>query len=489
MSHVDVTCDDRPKEECGVFGAIAPGRDVSRLAFFALCAMQHRGQESAGIAVTDDGHVMVQRDLGLVTDVFDESSLRTLTGEMAIGHVRYSTTGANKWDNAQPVIRTRAGGLIALGHNGNLTNTAQLRKDLHLEGLELTATTDSELIAATIAEAGGSLLDGVAAAMPRLHGAFSVVVMSVDELVAFRDSYGVRPLVIGRIPDAGWCVASETCAFDAIGAEFVREVEPGEAVRITAKGIESVVAMQQAGHKLCIFETIYFARPDSVMEGQAMWNARHAMGMRLAEEAPVEADLVVGLPDSGTPAAIGYANASGIPYGEAVVRSRYVGRTFIQPEQAQRRTSVRRKFNPLRSNIRGKRLVLVDDSIVRGTTLQQVVAMLMGAGATEVHLRISSPPIAWPCYYGIDMATRDELVAANNTVEETRELVGAASLAYISLDGLQAALGVPEKRFCRACFTGDYPIPVPNEALKLSFEAPTANGTASAAGATVHAPS
>ncbi len=470
MSHIDVTSDDRPKEECGVFGAVSPGRDVSRLTFFALCAIQHRGQESAGIAVSDDGHVMVQRDLGLVTDVFDESALRTLTGSMAIGHVRYSTTGANKWDNAQPVIRTRGDGLIALGHNGNLTNTAQLRKELGGMGLELSATTDSELIAATIAEAEGTLLDAVAHAMPRLRGAFSVVVMSSDELVAFRDSYGVRPLVLGRLPEGGWCVASETCAFDQIGATFEREVNPGEAIRITAAGVESIQAMPQAGHKLCIFETIYFARPDSIMEGQAMWDARHAMGMRLAEEAPAEADLVVGLPDSGTPAAIGFANASGIPYGEAVVRSRYVGRTFIQPEQDQRRTSVRRKFNPLPSIITGKRLVVVDDSIVRGTTTQEIISMLRAAGAVEIHLRISSPPISWPCYYGIDMATRDELIGANNTVEEICAHVGATSLAYISLDGLQIALGRPESRFCRACFTGEYPTPVPGEALKLSFE-------------------
>ena len=461
---------DHPKEECGVFGVVAPGRDVSRIAFFALHAMQHRGQESAGIAVADEGRVLVQRDLGLVTQVFDESALRTLTGPMAIGHVRYSTTGANKWDNAQPVTRTGARGIVALGHNGNLTNTAALRDELVAQGLELTATTDSELIAAAIAQSSGTLLEAVTAAMPRLAGAFSVVAMSADELVAFRDPYGVRPLVIGRLPDAGWCVASETCAFDQIGARMEREVTPGEAIRISATGIESVQAMPSKGPRLCVFESIYFARPDSMIGDQAVWDARRAMGTALAEESPADADLVVGLPDSGTPAAVGFANASGIPYAEAVVRNRYVGRSFIQPEQHLRQNGVRMKFNPLRSVIGGKRLVVVDDSIVRGTTMRQIVTLLKDAGAREIHLRISSPPIAWPCFYGIDMATRDELIAATHTIEEIREAVDATTLAYLSLNGLQRAIGRPPSQVCRACFTGEYPIPVPGEALKLRFE-------------------
>ncbi len=461
--------DDTPKEECGVFGVVAPGRDVARITFFALMAMQHRGQESAGIAVSEHGHVTVQRDLGLVTDVFDENALRTLTGDMAIGHVRYSTTGANKWDNAQPVIRTRGTGLVALGHNGNLCNTGALRADLAAHG-DMSATTDSELIAAALADADGDLLQAVREAMPRLSGAFSVAALTADELVAFRDPFGVRPLVLGQLPDAGWCVASETCAFDQIGATFVREVVPGEAVRITPEGFETTQAMDRADSRLCVFETIYFARPDSIIDNQAVWDMRHRMGMRLAEEAPVEADLVVGLPDSGTPAAIGFANASGIPYGEAVVRSRYVGRTFIQPEQHLRRNSVRLKFNPLPSIIAGKRIVLVDDSIVRGTTMRRVVSMLEDAGAREVHLRISSPPVRWPCFYGIDMATRDELIAAGARLDEIRSQIGATSLHYISLDGLQHALGLPAERYCRACFTGDYPIPVPGEALKLTFD-------------------
>jgi amidophosphoribosyltransferase len=466
--------DDLPKEECGVFAVVAPGRDVSRLAFYALHALQHRGQESAGIAVSDEGQVTVQRDLGLVSGVFDEPSLRGLTGGAAIGHVRYSTTGANKWDNAQPVTHTRNGGLVALGHNGNLTNTGALRAEMEVEGVDLRASTDSEIIAALLAAEPGSLLAAACRVMPRLVGAYSVVAMTGRELVAFRDALGVRPLVIGRLDGDGWCVASETCALDQIGAEFVRDVRPGEAVRLSAERLESRQAIPSKGDRLCVFEHIYFARPDSQMDGQTVWEARRAMGAELAREAPAEADLVVGLPDSGTPAAIGYAGASGIPYAEAVVRNRYVGRSFIQPEQAMRQQGIRLKFNPLPAVIGGRRLVVVDDSIVRGNTTRQIVAMLLDAGAAEVHMRISSPPILWPCYYGIDMADRDELVAAGRTIEEVAGLTGSHSLAYLSLDGLQRALGRPAEAYCRACFTGEYPIPVPDSSLKLRFE-PGAN--------------
>jgi amidophosphoribosyltransferase len=464
---------DRPREECGVFGVVAPGRDVSRLAFFALHALQHRGQESAGIAVSDGRRVTVQRELGLVSAVFDEPSLRTLTGGAAIGHVRYSTTGANKWDNSQPVAHTRGDGMLALGHNGNLTNTDELRRDLVASGAPLMATTDSELIAALLAGAEGSLLDAVCAVMPRLRGAYSAVAISESEVVAFRDAHGVRPLVIGRLEDgAGWCVASETCALDQIGARAEREVRPGEAVRLTASGPQGRQALPSAGGRLCVFEAIYFARPDSVLDGRTVWDARRAMGAVLAEESPVTggADLVVGLPDSGTPAAIGYAGASGVPYAEAVVRNRYVGRSFIQPDQTLRQQGIRLKFNPLRSVIAGRRLVVVDDSIVRGNTTRQIVAMLEEAGAREVHLRISSPPIAWPCFYGIDMADRDQLVAANLSLSGITRVVGATSLAYLSLEGLQRALGRPASSYCRACFTGEYPIPVPDEQAKLRFE-------------------
>jgi amidophosphoribosyltransferase len=468
--------DDAPHEECGVFAIAAPGRDVARLTFFALHALQHRGQESAGIAVNDNGHITVQRDLGLVSAVFDEASLRSLSGHTAIGHVRYSTTGANKWDNAQPVTRNRGERMVALGHNGNLTNTDFLRSELASDPDPLLATADSELVAALLVRESGDLLSAVCRVMPMLEGAYSAAAMTEHELVAFRDAYGVRPLVLGQL-DGGWCVASETCALDQIGAAFVREVRPGEALRITADGVESRQALTAAGPRMCVFEAIYFARPDSTLEGQSVWESRRAMGEVLAEESPIEADMVVGLPDSGTPAAIGYAAASGIPYAEAVVRNRYVGRSFIQPDQALRRAGVKLKFNPLRAVISGQRLIVVDDSIVRGTTTQQVVAMLRDAGAAEVHMRISSPPITWPCFYGIDMADRNELVAARHPIDEIAELTGATSLAYLSLDGLQRALGRPAKNYCRACFTGEYPIPVPDSSVKLRFEAPAPVGS------------
>ncbi|MFN8110991.1 MAG: amidophosphoribosyltransferase [Thermoleophilia bacterium] len=460
-------------EECGVAAVVAPGRDVARLMYFALHALQHRGQESAGIAVNDDGHVMVLRDLGLVSAVFDEPALRSLTGHSAIGHVRYSTTGANRWVNAQPVTRNRGRGLVALGHNGNLTNTDALRAELADDPEPLVATSDSELIAALLARQPGTLLDAVAAVMPRLVGAYSAVALTDEELVAFRDAHGVRPLVLGRLDDGGgYCVASETCALEQIGAAYVRDVRPGEAVRLRADGIDSVQALAPREPRLCVFESIYFARPDSVLEGSTVWRQRHDMGVELARQSPAQADLVVGLPDSGTPAAIGYAQQSGIPYAEAVVRNRYVGRSFIQPDQELRRNGVKLKFNPLREVIGGKRLVVVDDSIVRGTTTQQVIAMLRDAGATEVHMRISSPPLMWPCFYGIDMPNREELVASSHSVDEIAAMTGATSLAYLGLDALHRALGKPAGRFCRACFTGEYPIPVPDATMKLRFEEP-----------------
>ena len=463
--------DDRPKEECGVFGVVAPGREVSRLSFYALHALQHRGQESAGIAVSDEGQVTVQRDLGLVSAVFDEPSLRGLTGGAAIGHVRYSTTGANKWDNAQPVTHTRGGGIVALGHNGNLTNTGALRTEMETAGVDLRASTDSEIIAAMLAIEEGSLLAAACSVMPRLVGAYSVVAMSGSELVAFRDPHGVRPLVVGRLDGDGWCVASETCALDQIGAEFVRDVLPGRgrAPHRRAASRAARPCPPRAAASAC--------SSTSTSPGPtARWTARRC-GSRarrwagqLALQSPAEADLVVGLPDSGTPAAIGYAHESGIPYAEAVVRNRYVGRSFIQPDQTLRQHGIRLKFNPLPAVIAGKRLVVVDDSIVRGNTTRQIVAMLLDAGAVEVHMRISSPPILWPCFYGIDMADRSELVAAGRTVDEIAELTGADSLAYLSLDALQRALGRPAGRFCRACFTGEYPIPIPDSSLKMRFE-------------------
>ncbi len=462
---------DHPEEECGVFGVVAPGHEVARITFFGLHALQHRGQESAGIAVSDGQHVMVQRALGLVSSVFDEPALRSMEGGAAIGHVRYSTTGANKWDNAQPVALPRGDGLVALGHNGNLTNSDALRRKVESLGHELRATTDSELITALLSHEPGSLLDAVCNVMPLLQGAYSIVTLTEHELVAFRDPNGVRPLVIGRL-EGGYVVASETCALDQVGAVLDREVNPGEAVRITANGVESRQALRPVQRALCVFEAIYFARPDSILDGQTVWENRRDMGIVLATESPVEADIVVGLPDSGTPAAIGFAQESGIPYSEAVVRNRYVGRSFIQPGQELRQLGVKLKFNPLKSIIEGKRLVVVDDSIVRGTTTRKTVDMLKEAGAAEVHLRISSPPITWPCFYGIDMADRDDLIAANMDVAAIAAHVGADSLAYLSLDGLQRAMGRPASGYCRACFTGEYPIPVPDAAGKERFEAP-----------------
>ena len=359
---------------------------------------------------------------------------------------------------------------MALGHNGNLTNSDALRRKVEGLGHELRATTDSELITALLAHEGGSLLDAVCNVMPLLQGAYSIVALTEHELVAFRDPNGVRPLVLGRI-EGGWVVASETCALDQVGAVLDREVRPGEAVRITPQGIESRQAMAPVQRTLCIFEAIYFARPDSLLDGTPVWQNRHDMGTVLANESPVDADLVVGLPDSGTPAAIGFAEQSGIPYGEAVVRNRYVGRSFIQPGQELRALGVKLKFNPLKEIIAGKRLVVVDDSIVRGTTTRKTVDMLKEAGAAEVHLRISSPPITWPCFYGIDMADRDDLIAANMDVAQIAASVGADSLAYLSLDGLQQAMGRPAGEYCRACFTGEYPIPVPDAAGKERFEA------------------
>jgi amidophosphoribosyltransferase len=456
---------------CGVFGIYAPDRDVARVAHFALLALQHRGQESAGIAVSDDGHLMVLRDMGLVGQVFTEQKLRGLTGQAAIGHTRYSTTGATMWTNAQPSVQHGASRAVAVAHNGNLTNTAALREQLRAEGARLSSTSDTEVIAALVARDGGALEDAVARAMEKLEGAYSVVLVSEGRVVAFRDADGIRPLVLGRLGD-DWLVASESCAFDLLGAKLVREVQPGEIVTLAADGLHARQALEpRPGGALCVFEHIYFARPDSRLGPGEVHGMRVRMGERLAEEAPVEADVVMPIPDSGTPAAIGFARASGIPYNEGLIKNRYVGRTFIQPDQALREHGIRTKFNPL-DEVAGKRVVVVDDSIVRGTTTRKIVAMLFEAGATEVHLRISSPPIVSPCFYGVDMATEEELIAATRSVEEIREHLGATSLHYLSLEGLQWALQRPASEFCRACLTGEYPTRVPEARTlaKLRFE-------------------
>ncbi|HOT23786.1 MAG TPA: amidophosphoribosyltransferase [Thermoleophilia bacterium] len=472
---VDGGIPDRPlRDACGVFGVFAPEHDVARLVYFGLYALQHRGQESAGIAVSDEGQVTVIKDLGLVSQVFDERMLTSLSGQHAIGHVRYSTTGAPHWQNSQPLVRSRNGDVVALGHNGNLVNTTELRDDLVRQGVKFSGTTDTEVITALIAhEAQTDLLEAVRTAVSKIRGAFSATVLSGDSLVGFRDPYGVRPLVLGTL-DGHPVISSETAALDILGATFAREIAPGEIVIVDAEhGLRSErVALEGARPALCIFEFIYFARPDSTMAGRNLHEARQAMGRQLALEAPVDADLVIPVPDTGIPAAIGYSSASGIPYTEGLIKNRYVYRTFIQPDDDLRQRGIHMKLNPLTSVIRGKRLVVVDDSIVRGNTTTKLVEMLFAAGAEEVHLRVSSPPIKWPCFYGIDMATRAELIAANMSVDEIRRKVGATTLHYLTLDGLQASTGLPETQFCRACFTGDYPIAVPEEyaMCKMRFE-------------------
>jgi amidophosphoribosyltransferase len=453
---------------CGVFGIRSQERDVARLAYFGLFALQHRGQESAGIAVSDRGRLTVVRDMGLVAQVFDEQQLHALPGEVAIGHNRYSTTGANRWANAQPLIHHGQARTVALGHNGNLVNVEELRADLERDGIRLGSGSDSEVIAALVGRDPAPLPEAVAATMARLEGAYSVTALAEGALVAFRDPHGFRPLVLGRLGD-DWVVASETCALDLIGAEVVRDVRPGEVVSIDEEGEHAAQALPAGTDSLCIFEHVYFARPDSSLGGVEVHGARVRMGERLAAEAPVEADLVIGIPDSGTPAAIGFSKASGIPFDEALIKNRYVARTFIQPDQAMREQGVRMKFNPL-DEIAGKRLVAVEDSIVRGTTTRQIVAMLFDAGAREVHMRVASPPIVSPCFYGLDFGDDDQLLAAHRSIEEMRALIGATSLHYLSVEGMQEATELSQDTVCRACFTRAYPTRVPRKLEKLRFE-------------------
>jgi amidophosphoribosyltransferase len=444
---------------CGVFGIRSDERDVARIAYFGLFALQHRGQESAGIAVSDQGRLTVLRDMGLVAQVFNEQQLQALPGEVAIGHTRYSTTGSSHWGNAQPLVHHGRARTVALGHNGNLVNSEALREELVAEGVRLASTSDTEVIAALLARDPRPLAEAVAGTMARLDGAYSVVALVEEALIAFRDPHGIRPLVLGRLGD-DWVVASETCALDLIGASVDREVRPGEVVRVDADGLHAAQALPEGRGALCIFEHVYFARPDSRLGGTGVHAARVRMGERLAAEAPVEADLVMAIPDSGTPAAIGFAKASGIAYDEGLIKNRYVGRTFIQPDQALRQQGIKLKFNPL-DEIAGKRIVIVDDSIVRGNTMRQLVAMLRDAGAAEVHVRISSPPVVSPCFYGIDMADEDELAAAHRSVEEMRDHVGATTLHYLSLEGMQSATRLPEGSVCRGCFTREYPTATP----------------------------
>ncbi len=454
---------------CGVFGIRAPERDVARVAYFGLFALQHRGQESAGIAVSDQGRLTVLRDMGLVAQVFSEQTLHGLQGDVAIGHTRYSTTGSTQWSNAQPLVHHGRARTVALGHNGNLTNAEELRAQLADDGVALTTTADSELIAALIANDPAPLPEAVGNTLARIEGATTVVALAEGKLLGFRDQHGFRPLVLGRLGD-DWVLASETCALDLVGAEHEREVRPGELVAIDG-GLESHQAAEPANRALCLFEFIYLARPDSKLASEEVYAARVRMGEALAREAPVEADFVMPVPDSGTPAAIGFARASGIPFSEGLIKNRYVGRTFIEPDQGLREQGIKLKFNPL-SEVHGKRVVVVDDSIVRGTTMRQLVGMLREAGATEVHIRVSSPPIVSPCFYGIDFGDDGQLVAAGQTVEETRAQVGATTLAHLSLDGVQQATKRPGADFCRACFTRNYPTRLPAGRMleKLRFE-------------------
>jgi amidophosphoribosyltransferase len=440
-----------------VFGIYAPQHDVARLAYFALYALQHRGQESAGIATAEHGHITTQRDLGLVSQVFDERSLQALTGEAALGHVRYSTTGRSGWDNSQPVYRDdrRA---VALGHNGNLINAVELYNKLTEEGVRFRSTSDSEIMTALIARHPAERIeDAVADVMQSLAGAYSTVLMTEDRVVAFRDPAGLRPLCLGEL-DGRFVVASESCALDIIGAKLMREVQPGELISIGDRGLETRQAVESVRPALCVFEHIYFSRPDSKLEGRTLQSVRGRMGEILAREAPVQADLVISVPDSGNAAAKGFSRESGIPQDDGLIKNRYVARTFIQPGQELRHHGLRLKFNPLPEIVRGKRLVVVDDSIVRGNTTRQIVRMLKDAGASEVHLRISSPPIRHPCHYGIDMSTREEMIAHKRDPGAIARELGADSLAYLSLDGVYEAIGSSRATHCDACFTGEYPL-------------------------------
>jgi amidophosphoribosyltransferase len=475
----DVLVDDGKKEACGVVGVYAPGHPVAHLLYLGLYALQHRGQESAGMAVSSGDDITVVKDMGLVATVFDDRTLLSLNGHLGIGHTRYSTSGSSNWRNAQPVFRDAPAGQFALGHNGNLVNTEALAAEVGM--LPGMVTSDSDLVAEMIhrelpAEGdqtsdGRALERALEKVLPQLEGAFSFVLTDESRIIGVRDPNGFRPLCLGRL-ESGWVLASESPALDVVGAHFVRELDPGEMVTIDAMGVRSTKPFEEhrVEPKLCLFEFVYFARPDTRLYGQSVHAARVKMGEQLAAQAPVEADLVMGVPESGLPAAEGYSHFSGIPYGQGLVKNRYIGRTFIAPSQEMRALGVRMKLNPLRDAIDGQRLVVVDDSIVRGTTTRAMVKMLREAGATEVHLRVSSPPYRWPCFYGMDTGTRGELLAANLTVAEIRDYLGVDTLAYLELDRLVAATGTVGAGFCDACLTGTYPVAIPENLSKGVLE-------------------
>ena len=454
--------DDHPKDECGVVAVYSPRGDASHIAYTGLFSLQHRGQESAGIAVSDGQTVRVHSDMGLVTQVFHNDVIKALSGNMAIGHTRYSTTGSSLHCNVQPFLVEGRNGRLALGHNGNIIDPLALQQRLSKQwGCQFTSSTDSEVIAYLLANAPGATWEDRAAyCMRTLQGAYSAVSLSPDAVMGFRDPLGVRPLCLGEL-DGGWVMASESCALDHLGATFLRELEPAEIVIIDCDGLRSSICVpEQTRRALCIFEYIYLARPDSMLNNRLVYSTRRDMGVRLAHEHPADADVVIGVPDSATAAAVGYSQASGLPYSEGLVKNRYVGRTFMEPDQRSRDSSVRLKFNPLPEVVRGKRVVLVDDSIVRGTTTPHLVALIRRAGATEVHVRVCSPPIRWPCYLGVDMSTREELIASHKSVEEIRQFIGADTLGYLTIGGLLEVVDGVQGGYCDACFTGHYPVPV-----------------------------
>lgn len=463
---------DKPEEACGVFGIYAPDEDVAKLAYFGLYALQHRGQESAGIATFEKGRVHLHKEMGLVSQVFNEEILAELPGEMAVGHTRYSTTGSSRVANAQPAVVNTRLGAIALAHNGNLVNTGELREHLVKQNLNFVTTTDSEMIALAMGaevDGGKDWLDAAISAFNRCSGAYSLVIGTPAGMMGVRDPNGIRPLVIGTLGSnpMRYVLASETCGLDIIGAEYLRDVEPGELVWITEEGMASFHWTPKPERKLCIFEMIYFARPDSIMEDTTLYSYRLTLGRRLAQESPIDADIVIGVPDSGIPAAIGFSQESGITYAEGLIKNRYVGRTFIQPTQTMRESGIRMKLNPLKDVLAGKRVVIIDDSIVRGTTSRKIVKALRDAGATEVHMRISSPPVTHPCFYGIDTDSQDQLIAATKSVADIAEQIGVDSLAYLTWEGMLESTGENPNSFCSACFTGDYPIQIP-ERVKRS---------------------
>ncbi|OFW70310.1 MAG: amidophosphoribosyltransferase [Actinobacteria bacterium RBG_19FT_COMBO_54_7] len=454
-------------ESCGVFGIYAPGEDVAKLTYYALYALQHRGQESAGIAVSDGREVLLLKDMGMVSQVFSERDLLNLKGHMAMGHVRYSTTGSSFWENAQPVQVPSRVGSVLVAHNGNLVNTDALRNKLKAEGVRFRTTSDTEVIALMLARSQApDIVGAVHEVIPQLIGAYSLAIMTEEKLIGIRDPYGIRPLCVGSYM-GGHALASESCGLDIIGAEYLREIQPGEMAIFDKDGLDFQRIVEPRKPSLCIFEFIYFARPDSIMYDTYLYHARKHMGMSLADEGEVEADVVMPIPDTGVPAAIGYSEAAGIPFGEGLIKNRYVGRTFIQPTQAIRQLGIRLKLNPIIRDIQGKRLVVVDDSIVRGNTTKEIIKMLREAGAKEVHMRISSPPDKYPCFYGIDTAIRKELIASSRKVEEIRKFIGADTLHYLSIDNLVSATRRPREDFCMACFDGDYPVPVPDD-LKMA---------------------